>query len=208
MGELFVTESDIESGLSQVLQSPEDRGTLEAILIRPKEGERELLESAYLSPEEGIQGDRWTTSSKYGTRNQVSLINVRMLDLITVTKERWSLAGDNLIVDLDLREENLPAGQLLAIDDVILEVTDLAHNGCRKFLARYGKEASNFVNAADRQGLHLRGVYARILKGGNINVGSIISKAVAESRPHDQMNESPTCCKHSAGEFHVSDSLQ
>ena len=103
-------------------------------------------------------------------------MSVRVLDLIAVSKERWPLAGDNLIVDLYLGEENVAAGQLLSIDDVILEVTDLAHHGRRKFLARYGEEVSSFVNAADRQDLHLRGVYARILTGGNIHVGSIISK--------------------------------
>ena len=64
MGGMFDTEAHPEKGLSHVLESPKDGGTVKAIFVRPREGERMSLGHAYLSPEEGIQGDRWTSSGK------------------------------------------------------------------------------------------------------------------------------------------------
>ena len=183
MDAAFVNESEIEAGLPHVLASPKDDGKVEAIFLRPKEGERASPESVYLSPEDGVQGDRWASTSgrrlpdgKPYPSTQVSLMNARVLDLLAGTREKWPLAGDNLIVDLDLSGENVPAGQRLAIDDVLLEVTDVPHTGCRKFIERYGQVASAFVNAADCADLHLRGVFARVLKAGNVKVGSAIRK--------------------------------
>ena len=138
MDAAFVNESEIEAGLPHVLASPKDDGKVEAIFLRPKEGERASPESVYLSPEYGVQGDRWASTSgrrlpdgKPYPSTQVSLMNARVLDLLAGTREKWPLAGDNLIVDLDLSGENVPAGQRLAIDDVLLEVTDVPHTGCR-----------------------------------------------------------------------------
>ena len=183
MDSAFLNESEIEAGLPHILASPRDVGRVEAIFLRPSEGERASPESVYLSPEDGVQGDRWASTSgrrlpdgRPDPSIQVSLMNARVLDLLAGTREKWPLAGDNLIVDLDLSEENVPAGQRLAIDDVLLEVTEVPHTGCRKFIERYGKEATGFVNAADRKDLHLRGVFARVLKAGNVNVGSAIRK--------------------------------
>ena len=87
------------------------------------------------------------------------------------------LAGDNLIVDLDLSEANLPAGSQLAIgDEVVLEISDLSHTGCSKLESRYGKDARAFMNNARGKALHLRGRYARIVAGGAVNVGDAVRK--------------------------------
>jgi len=87
------------------------------------------------------------------------------------------LAGDNLIVDFDLSESNLPFGSQLAIgDEVLIEISDLAHTGCSKFQKRYGKEARTFTNNQRGKELHLRGRYARIIVGGEIQVGDVIRK--------------------------------
>jgi MOSC domain-containing protein YiiM len=71
---------------------------------------------------------------------QVSLMNARILRLIAQTDERMRLAGDNLIVDLDLSEENLPVGQKLSIGETVLQITDVPHTGCGKFAERFGLE--------------------------------------------------------------------
>jgi len=42
-------------------------------------------------------------------------MNARVIALIAQQESRWSLAGDNLYVDLDLSDENLPCGQRLPI---------------------------------------------------------------------------------------------
>jgi MOSC domain-containing protein YiiM len=87
-----------------------------------------------------------------------------------------ALAGDNLIVDMDLSEANLPAGQKLAVGEALIEVTDHPHTGCGKFTRRFGQDAVRFINAEERRPLRLRGLYARILKAGAVRVGDAVQK--------------------------------
>ena len=170
-----LTAEQLEAGMSNVLAAPRDRGKLEAIVIRPTQDQRELRESVYLSPEGGVEGDRWV-SSKGDPRAQVSLMNARLLRMIAQDDERMPLAGDNLVVDLDLSEANLPAGQKLAVGQALIEVTDLAHTGCSKFAERFGPDAVRYINAAERRSLRLRGVYARVVKAGAVQIGDFVQK--------------------------------
>jgi MOSC domain-containing protein YiiM len=177
-----VTAVELEQALPEVLASPPDEGRLTAIFVRPATNERRPLAAACLSPESGIDGDRWGTESrlkggKSDPRCQVSLMNVRFLRQIAREDNAMCLAGDNLIVDLDLSETNLPVGSQLAIgNEVILELTDLSHTGCSKLERRYGEQARAFMNATRRKALHLRGRYARILSGGTIRVDDPVRK--------------------------------
>lgn len=175
---------ELEQCLADVLASPADNGPLIAIFVRPAPNERRTLATAQLSPESGIDGDRWVHDSFYSSKNgdadprsQVSLMNSRYLRTIAGGDDSMCLAGDNLIVDLDLSEVNLRAGSQLAVgDDVIIEITDLSHTGCGKFQNRYGKEVRAFTNNERGKSLHLRGRYARIITGGTIHVGDSVRK--------------------------------
>jgi MOSC domain-containing protein YiiM len=176
---------ELEHSLPDVVASPSDNGRLAAIFVRPAPNERRELPSAQLSPAGGIDGDRWVHDSfhksKHGSdpRSQVSLMNSRYLRTIAGHPSAMCLAGDNLIVDLDLSEANLPAGSRLAIGDtVILEISDLSHTGCGKFQNRYGKEVRAFTNNGRGKSLHLRGRYAQIITGGTIKTGDAIRKVV------------------------------
>jgi MOSC domain-containing protein YiiM len=64
----------------------------------------------------------------------------------------------------------------LPMGNALLEVSEIPHTGCKKFAERYGTEAVKFINAANRKHLHLRGIYARIVKAGNIHIGNVIRK--------------------------------
>jgi MOSC domain-containing protein YiiM len=184
-GPFHLSALELEPGLADVLESPADNGRLESIFVRPAPNERRALTAAQLSPDRGIDGDRWvhdgSHASKGGApnpRSQVSLMNSRYLRTIAGEEDAMCLAGDNLVVDFDLSEANLPAGSQLAIGDVvIIEITDLSHTGCGKFQNRYGKEVREFTNNERGKSLHLRGRYARIVTGGAINVGDAVRKA-------------------------------
>ena len=179
---------ELEQGLSEVEASPCESGTLISIVVRPKVNERETLAAAKVSPEGGIEGDRWVRDSFYklddgrsDPRCQVSLMNARLLRQIAGDGEGMCLAGDNLIVDFDLGEKNLPAGSQLAVGkDVVLEISDLPHTGCSKFAQRYGTEARAHVNSERGKALHLRGRYARVIRGGDVRIGDSITKSATE----------------------------
>ena len=103
-------------------------------------------------------------------------MNTRCLDLVAGSRDRWALAGDNLLVDLDLSEVNLATGQRLKIGEAILEITAKPHTGCSKFSQRFGAEALKFVNSAEGKALRLRGVHAQVIQPGRITVGDRIEK--------------------------------
>jgi len=177
-----VSALELDQGLADVIASPSETGRLEFIFVRPTKNERQSVASAELTLEGGIDGDRWASDSFYrlndgrsDPRCQVSIMNSRLLRQIAGEESAMCLAGDNLIVDLDLSEANLPAGSRLAIGgEVVLEISELPHTGCSKFEARYGAEARSFVNNKQGKSLHLRGRYTQIIRGGTIRVGDAV----------------------------------
>jgi MOSC domain-containing protein YiiM len=77
---------------------------------------------------------------------------------------------------MDLSKENLPAGAQIAIGSAVLEVSALPHTGCHKFVARFGADAMKFVNSPAGRELCLRGINAKVIKGGIIQVGQTARK--------------------------------
>jgi MOSC domain-containing protein YiiM len=88
--------------------------------------------------------------------------------------QRAALCGDNLHVDLDLCEANLPAGTTLTIGDVVLEVSNDPHRPCKQFVARFGATGAKKVARANRVGRRGRGLLARVVSGGTIRAGDTI----------------------------------
>ncbi len=176
-------KEELEAGLDHIRQSPKDSGVLELIVRRPAESKREVLDEGVLDLEEGLVGDNWRTRGSSRTTNglghpdmQINLMNARAIALIARSKDRWQLAGDQLYVDFDLSDENLSAGDQLSIGTSIIEVTAIPHNGCKKFVERFGLEAMKFVNSPIGKQLHLRGINAKVIKPGTIKTGDIVSK--------------------------------
>ena len=81
------------------------------------------------------------------------------------------LFGDNLFLDLDLSTENLPPGSRVRVGKAILQVTPVPHNGCRKFRGRFGDNALRFVSKKELRHRNLRGIYMRVLEGGEVSPG-------------------------------------
>lgn len=181
----MVTMSDLEAGLAAVRDSPRDRGSLEMIAVRPAEGERLILDRAEIDAELGITGDMWSRrASKKGPDGgpnpdaQVTVTNSRAISLVANGRDfdRWALAGDQLYVDFDLSEENLPAGTRLQIAGSILEVSAEPHLGCGKFARRFGVDALKFVNSPTGRSLRLRGINCRVISPGEIGCGDSVEK--------------------------------
>jgi len=126
-------------------------------------------------PESGIEGDRWAESPYAEAGNEVSVINVHMLRAIADSDpDHMALSGDNLHVDLDLSQENLPIGTRLLIGGAVLEVSDVEHVPCGSFVERFGKVATKRVARANRLGLRGRGVLCHVRVRGEIGIGDAI----------------------------------
>lgn len=177
---MYVETVELEAGLAHVLDSPSDLGTVELVVRRPAEGEREVLEAGVLDLEQGLVGDRWRprpmSDGDDGKYAQITLMNARVIDLVAGDRDRWALAGDQLYVDFDLRHENLPPGTRIRVGSAILEVTDVPHTGCAKFTARFGSDATRFINAKPNRDLRLRGLNTRIVAPGTVRPGDAIGK--------------------------------
>ncbi len=180
----YLSMAELEAGMDYIRQSPKDPGTLKMIVRRPNVDEREVLQEGELNTAEGLVGDTWKVRvnkhSADGLANlnvQITMMNARTIALLAQDEESWALAGDQLYVDMDLSDDNLPSGTQLAIGSAILEVSPDPHTGCNKFSSRFGVEALKFVNSPEGKRLHLRGINTKVIQAGIIRVGDVVRKA-------------------------------
>jgi MOSC domain-containing protein YiiM len=167
-----LTRSELEAGLDGIRNSPKDDGIVELIVARPASGTREVPVQANLDPERGMVGDNWAMrDTAPDPATQLTVMNARVIALIAPDRERWPLAGDQLYVDLDLADDNLPPGTQLEIGSALIEVSVEPHTGCGKFVQRFGVDAMKFVNSPLGRQLHLRGINARVVRAGVVRVG-------------------------------------
>jgi len=183
-GVAHLTTDELLGALDHVRAAPSDAGTLQLIVRRPDIEQREVLDQGFLDLDEGLAGDGWRARGSRHTADgspehgrQLTLISARAVDLFAGgDKARWSDAGDQLYVDLDLSEANVPAGTQLVIGDAVVEVSELPHTGCAKFNQRYGRDVSRFVNSPEGIALHLRGINAFVVTPGAIAVGDKVAR--------------------------------
>jgi hypothetical protein len=138
-----------------------------------------VLEVGQLDLTEGLLGDSWKqwAASAEGVRdsyNQINVMSARAISLIAGEPERWQLAGDQLYLDFDISQDNLPAGSRLAIGETVIEVSAMPHTGCQKFSQRFGVDALRFVNSEAGRKLRLRGLNARVVTPGPIRQGDAV----------------------------------
>lgn len=162
----------------QLPQSPRDEGRVEALVRRPPaggSGAREVVERVQVTPEEGVVGDRWSVDQERTGQDQISLVNIHVLTALAGPElERRALSGDNLQVDLDLSEANLPPGTRLEIGSAVLEVSTQPHMPCKKFLERYGVTAVKKVLRGNKTGRRGRGMICMVVQAGEFAVGDSI----------------------------------
>ena len=159
---------------------PRDRGHLALLVARLPDGRHDTPHAARLAPEEGLPGDRWERCDGR-PESQLAVMRVDVATLLA-NGQALSLFGDNLLVDLDLSDENLPTGTRLRLGGALLEVTPEPHNGCAKFRQRFGGDALRLTAEKPRRHQHLRGIYLRVVEAGDVAVGDpieVVSRAGA-----------------------------
>ncbi|MCA1692825.1 MAG: MOSC domain-containing protein [Actinobacteria bacterium] len=173
----------LEAGLDDIRRSPKDEGTVELIVRRPAENEREILVEGTLNVAEGLVGDTWRSRGSKRTPDgsahpemQLNIMNARVAALVAGDPDRWQLAGDQLYVDLDLSESNLPPGTRLELGSAVIEITAQPHLGCSKFAGRFGKDAMRFVNSPIGRQFRMRGINAKVVVSGTVRAGDAVRK--------------------------------
>jgi MOSC domain-containing protein YiiM len=176
------TAVQLQAGMPEVLAAPKDVGTVRLIVRRPGVDEREVLETARLEQTRGLVGDHWEhragRSGEPDVYAQLTVMNARYAELIAGSTEpdRWALAGDQLYLDLDISEANLPSGTRLSVGTAMIAISAEAHTGCAKFSARFGSEALKLANTSAGRALRLRGANAAVVESGVVRTGDIVRR--------------------------------
>ena len=105
---------------------------------------------------------------------QLNVMHHGLVQFLAQDPARDELAGDQMYIDLDLSHDNLPAWSELHIggpDGAVVVVTEVPHNGCGKFIARFGRDAMAFVNGPEGKPRRLRGLCAKVVRPGPVRPG-------------------------------------
>lgn len=179
---MHCTLAELAAAQAHLLAAPDDEGVLRLIVTRPSQAHRVVLDTGQLDMERGLAGDNWL---ERGNRHradksadpdaQITVMNIRVAELVAGSPDRIPLAGDQLYVDLNLSIDNLPVGSQLAIGDAVLEVTPPPHTGCAKFVDRFGADAMQFVNSREGRKNRWRGMNAKVIRAGAIRAGDLVA---------------------------------
>jgi hypothetical protein len=177
------TAQELEAGLAVVIAAPRDEGEVRLIVRRPGERQREILASGALDTTVGLVGDDWVNRPGLGSDvpspySQVTVMNARYTELIAGDPGpgSWAQAGDQLYLDLDISQANLPAGTRLGIGSAILEIQPQPHTGCVAFSERFGSEALRLANSPRGRALRLRGANTVVVQSGIVRIGDLARK--------------------------------
>ena len=173
--------------MAGVIDAPKDEGVVRQVVRRPGKSQREILEAGQFDTECGLIGDDWVNrpgmdSDEPSPYAQVTVMNARLAELISGDSDpaSWAQCGDQLYVDLDISEVNMPAGTRIGIGSVVLEVQAEPHTGCAQFRAWWGDDAFRLVNTRDGRALRLRGANAVVVQSGVVRPGDVARKPQGE----------------------------
>lgn len=180
------TREELDAAIPHILAAPRDRARIGGLCFRPGYNQRSFPRSISVTRARGIPGERWETSPWLRGADgqghpgiQVSILPQRVLDLVWRDRHAVVHPGDTFTVDMNLSEENLPAGQLLRAGSAVLRVSDVFNDGCVKWKARYGAPAKEWITAPGHPPLRLRGVLCSVEQDGEIANGDWLEKISA-----------------------------
>ena len=183
MNFIYKKLKDLEIGLEEIISSPKQTGIVKMIVSRPKIETRKILKMGELDKHLGLIGDNWYDRDASSAQNkspdmqvQITIMNSRVIELITQNYDQWSLAGDQLYIEMDISKKNLPPGSLLEVGSALLKVSEKPHTGCKKFSERFGLDALKFISSKQGRELSLRGINTSIIKSGIVQTGDKVMK--------------------------------
>ena len=177
------TVAELEAGMARVLDAPADEGAVRLVVRRPGKGQREILAMGQLDVDVGLVGDDWINrpgmgSDKPSPYAQVTVMNARVAELISGDPEpaAWAQCGDQLYLDLDISETNMPAGTRISVGGAVLEVQAEPHTGCAQFRGWWGAETLRFISTERGRALRMRGANTIVLQPGTVRPGDTARK--------------------------------
>jgi hypothetical protein len=178
-----VTADELQAALAAILAAPRDDGETRLLCARPKPNARTFPQSLRFTRAVGVVGDfestrPWLTlpDGSPDPRTQVSVISWRVLDLVWRDRDRVLHPGDNIAVDMNLTEANLPVGTLLQAGTAVLRVSDEPNEGCVKWKVRCGRAAYGWTSRPDHLPLRLRGLFCSVERDGEMRLGDTLRR--------------------------------
>ena len=156
-------------------RAPRDRGSIDLLVVRTAPGEHLTPPRAELDRRQGLVGDRWAAGWGWqrDVDRQLTLMMTTVAELVC-DGQPLHLPGDNLLVNLELGSDALGVGARLRAGTAIVELSRKPHTGCKKFVARFGLPAMEWVNDEPGRARRLRGVNCRVVEPGEVCVGDSI----------------------------------
>ena len=126
MAALARNEEGMLSGLAVVREAPCTWARFGSSCVDPRSTRGTTLVEGELDVQTGLVGDTWAERAAHPRRMaRRAIAQVTLMNAATprdrCARDRWSEAGDQLYVDLDLSIENLPAGSLLSVGTAVLD---------------------------------------------------------------------------------------
>ena len=160
--------------LQALAPAPGTVGRVVRVVLRPKRGARTRVQSAMLTVERGMDGDRWGLRPHRSKARQLSAIRADVIDALARGVDPI-LSGDNLHILLDLSKSNLSPGARLQIgSEVVVQVSEEIHAPCALFSDRFGQDAHDITLAQDNEDQRLRGVLLSVVTEGRVAEGDEI----------------------------------
>lgn len=179
----FATAEELAAALPHVCAAPKEAGPVTMLCTRSGYNKRNFRDRLRLTRAGGVEDDfemsnPWLRlpDGRPDPRIQVSILPLRVLDLVWRDRTAVIHPGDTIIADLDTSTTNLPAGSLIRAGTAVLGVSDLWNEGCVKWKVRYGRPAHAWVSAPQHENLRLRGILCSIEEDGEVAVGDTVAR--------------------------------
>jgi MOSC domain-containing protein YiiM len=186
------TIDQLEAAWGARTPAPRESGVVRLLCVRKGGGVHETPHSVEITARDGLRGDRWAQRDP-GTdpdgATAVTLINAAVAELVADGVLPLDAAGDNLVVDLDITVDALPAGSRLSIGDAILRVSEQPHTGCSTFRDKFGLDALKWVSTPEGRSRRLRGVNCSVVRDGTVHVGDRVGVLQRAAHRQPELDE-------------------